>query len=244
MTALVRSELLKLRTTRTALGIGIGMLALVLLITLATGLASDTEFLSERQNQFQLLASGSIAAAFAAILGIMAMTTEFRHGTIRPTLLATPNRTNVLLAKVAASALTGVALGAIGVGVSFVLGKILLSTRDVPSALSGSDVALVLLGTLASAALWGAFGAGLGAILRSQVGAIVGLLIWVLFLEHILFALFPDEGKYLPGQASNALTQIEASNQLSVAAGTLVFVAYVAAAAVAGAYLTERRDVS
>jgi ABC-2 type transport system permease protein len=244
VTALLRSELLKVRSTRTALGIALGMIALVVLISLVTGFASSKESLSHRQDQFQLLATGSLSSAFAAIVGLMSMTTEFRHGTIRPTFLATPARTNVLIAKILSSAIVGAVFGAVGLAVSYALGKIALSTRGIPNGLHSGDLRLVIVGTIASAAMWGAFGAGLGAAIRNQVAAIVGILVWVLFVENIVFGLLPSVGRWLPGEASNALTQIETEHQLSVTAGTLLFLAYIVGAAFLGAVVTERRDVS
>jgi ABC-2 type transport system permease protein len=244
VTALVHSEVFKLRTTRTTLSIALGMVALIVLISLVTGLASDKLSLAGRKDQFQLLASGSLAAAFAAIVGLMAMTTEFRHGTIRPTLLATPKRTNVLIAKILASAIVGAAFGIVGILISYVRGKIVLSARGIHGALDTHDLVLLFGGTILASALWGAFGAGLGAAIRNQVGAIVGLLVWVLFVENIVFGLVPKVGRWFPGEASNALTQIDTQHQLAVLPGTLIFLAYVLAAALVGAFVTERRDVS
>ena len=37
--------------------------------------------------------------AFTLLLGILAVTSEFRHGTITPSLLVVPNRTTLMLAK-------------------------------------------------------------------------------------------------------------------------------------------------
>jgi ABC-type transport system involved in multi-copper enzyme maturation permease subunit len=242
--AVLRSELLKLRTTRTMLGLVAGMTALIVLVTVLNGWATEESFLWERKNQFQLLANGSIASAFAGIAGLMAMSTEFRHGTIRSTLLATPRRLRVLWAKVVVCTLLGAVLGAFGVLLSFGIGRIALSTRDVPSALSGRDTVLVFAGAIAASALWGMFGTVVGAAVRNQVLAIVGLLIWVLFVENILFALVPSVGRYFPATAANVLTQIETPHQLSVAQGTALFVGYVAVAAIAAVLVTERRDVA
>ena len=80
--------------------------------------------------------------------------------------------------------------------------------------------------------------------MRNQVEAIVGLLIWSLLVESILFALVPSVGRYLPGRASSVLTEIATPHQLPVTAGVLLFVGYVALAAVAGTVVTARRDVS
>ncbi len=243
MIALVRSELVKLRTTKTAFGLLLGMVGLIVLFTLLNGLVTHGDFLIQRKNQFQLLANGSIASAFAAILGLMSMTTEIRHGTMRTTFLATPRRTPVLVAKLVATTIFGAALGTFGILLSFAIGKICLSARGVPSTLSSGDVRLVIVGAIAASALWGAIGVGVGAIVRNQVGAIVGGLIWVLFAESLLFALVPSVGRYLPATALNALTQIETPHQLPVAAGVLLFCGYLAAALVGGAVVTDRRDV-
>ena len=243
MTALVRSELLKLRTTRTAFGLIVGMVGVIVLFTLLGGLLPHEEALLGRKDQWQVYSNGSIASAFAAILGLMSMTTELRHGTIRPTMLAEPRRTRVLLAKLFATTVFGAALGAVGIALSFAIARLCLSGRGIPSALTGGDVRLLILGAISAAALWGALGVALGAVIRNQVGAIVGALFWVLFAESILFALVPSIGRYLPGTALNVLTQIETSHQLPIVAGVFVFCAYLAVAVVAAAFVTERRDV-
>jgi uncharacterized membrane protein len=110
--------------------------------------------------------------------------------------------------------------------------------------LSSSDVRLVLVGSVAVSALWGALGVGLGAVIRNQAAALVGALMWVLLAESILFALVPSVGRFLPATAANVLTQIDVEHQLPIVAGVLVFCLYVAAAAAAGAVVTARRDVA
>jgi ABC-2 type transport system permease protein len=244
VTALIRSELLKLRTTRTALVLIAGMVALIVLFTLLSGLATDESFLLFRKNQFQVLANGSIASAFAAVLGVLSLTTEVRHGTIRSTFLVEPRKWRVLVAKLVALTIFAVFLGTVGIGLSYAIGKICLDARNEPWLLSGSDVALLLGGAVAATVLWGAFALGIGAIVRNQVGAIVGLLIWSLLVESILFALVPSVGRYLPGRASSVLTEIETAHQLPVIAGVLLFLGYVTLAVVAGTVVTARRDVS
>jgi hypothetical protein len=241
--ALLRSELLKLRTTRTALGLVVGMVAMVVLFSILGGLLPDEPNLLLRNDQFRLLENGSVASAFAAILGLMSMTTELRHGTIRTTMLAAPRRMHVLVAKLVSATIFGAGLGAIAIGLSFTIGKICLHERGISSTLMPGDTRLIILGAIGSAALWGAFGVGLGAIIRNQVGAIVGSLIWVLVAEGLLFALVPSVGRYLPGSALNVLTQIETKHQLPIVAGVLVFCGYLLAATLAGVLVTERRDV-
>ncbi|HZQ15470.1 MAG TPA: hypothetical protein VFA82_01730 [Gaiellaceae bacterium] len=244
MTALVRAELFKLRTTRTSLAIVLSLVGLVVLVVLLSGLVEDAAPLGERQTQFQLLANGSIASAFAALVGVLSLTTEFRHGTIKPTFLAEPRRGRVLAAKLVACTTAGAVLGAGGVALSFGLGRLTMSVRGIPLVLDHRDLALALGGSVAVSALWGALGLGIGAVVRNQVGAIVGLLVWSLLVESILFGLVPSVGRWLPGQAGNALVQVEVPHLLGVLPGALVLLGYAAAAALAGAAVTVRRDAA
>jgi hypothetical protein len=94
MTAQLRSELLKQRTTRTNLVLLLWMVGLVVLVVLLHVLSFGVDELSRHDNQLKIAGLGtSIGALFASLLGAMSITGEIRHGTIRPTFLATPRRT-------------------------------------------------------------------------------------------------------------------------------------------------------
>ena len=107
MIAQTKAELLKLRSTRTTIGIVLGMIALVILFSLLSGLLTKTRDLTSVEDQRGLLSVGSLAGVFSALAGIMLITSEYRHGTIRPTFLFTPRRSRVLSAKLVAGLLVG-----------------------------------------------------------------------------------------------------------------------------------------
>ena len=98
MIAQLRAELLKVRSTRTTLGLLLGMVALILLFVLLTGLLTSAISLSTAENQRQLIGIGSLAGVFAALAGVLLVTSEYRYGTIRPTILFNPVRSHVLAA--------------------------------------------------------------------------------------------------------------------------------------------------
>jgi len=127
-----------------------------------------------------------LGTLFAALLGAMSITGEFRHGTIRPTFLTTPRRGRVVAAKVWASMLIGVAFGLIAAAVAAGVGSAALAARGVKIQLDGGDYALLLAGGAAAAGLWAAIGVGLGAVVRNQVPTVVGLCAWLLFVEGLL----------------------------------------------------------
>jgi ABC-2 type transport system permease protein len=54
------------------------------------------------------------------------------------------------------------------------------------------------------AALWGVLGAGLSALLQSQVGAIVVAFVWFLIAEPLIGARFDHFADYLPGGRSTS----------------------------------------
>ena len=243
MNAQVKAELLKIRSTRTMLGLVAGMIALVLLFVLLTGLLSSADLLAGKSTQGDLLGFGGVAGLFAALAGLLAVTSEYRHGTVRPTFLFTPRWSRVLGAKLAASMLTGLAFGVVGELLGFGVGYAILAGRGVPYAFNGGQTALLLGGTVAGVVLWGGLGVGLGAIVRNQIVGVIALLAWGFVVENLVFAFAPSVGRFGPEQASNALTGLTASHLLTPAVGGLVLIAWTGALFAVGTALTVRRDV-
>ena len=239
MIAQARAELLKIRTTRTTIGIVLGMVALVLLFSLLSGLLTKAPSLTSTEDQRGLLSVGSLAGVFSALAGIMLVTSEYRHGTIRPTFLVTPRRSRVVDAKLAAGLLAGVLFGVVGEGLGFAIGYACLAGR-----LNGGQTTLLVLGTLAGVALWGALGVGVGMAVRNQVGAIIGLLAWGFVAENLLFAFVPSVGRFAPAHASDALIGLTTKHLLPAGAGGATLLAWAIAFAIAAAALAARRDVT
>lgn len=244
MIAQTNAELLKLRSTRTTVGLVFGMLALVILFGLLAGLLTHAGSLTTPEDQRGVLAVGGLAGVFSALAGVLLVTGEYRFGTIKPTFLFTPRRSQVIGAKLVAGVLAGIAFGVVGEGLGFAIGYVCLDARGIPLALHSGAITLVLLGTVAAVALWGAIGVGVAAIVRNQIGTIVGLLAWGFIVENLLFAFVPSVGRLTPGEAENALAGFTTNHLLSAAAGGAVLVAWVVILALAGLALTARRDVS
>ncbi|HUY98929.1 MAG TPA: hypothetical protein VMU89_01170 [Thermomicrobiaceae bacterium] len=244
MIAQIRAELLKIRTTRTTSGLLLGMVALILLFTLLTGLLTHPSGLASTEDQRQLLSLGSLGAVFAALAGVLLVTSEYRYGTIRPTFLFNPERAHVLTAKVVAGALTGIAFGVLGEAIGWAVGLAILGGRGITVVLGGGDVLLLTLGGLAGAALWGAIGAGLGAIVHSQVGGLITLLAWGFVVDTLLFSLVPSVGRFMPPRAQDALMGLRVPHLLSPGAGAITLVAWAGALAVFGIALSVRQDIN
>ncbi|HEY3925806.1 MAG TPA: hypothetical protein VGL75_14680, partial [Acidothermaceae bacterium] len=100
------------------------------------------------------------------------------------------------------------------------------------------------LGGLVGAALWGAIGAGLGAIVHSQVGSIITLLAVGLVVDNILFGLVPAVGRFTPTRASDALMGVHVDHLLSPSVGATTLIAWAVALGVVGIALSVRQDIN
>jgi hypothetical protein len=253
MSALVRAELLKLRTVQLPRWLLVATLALVALGVAVTVLTAGAEGAPFRLEDPRLLATAVGAASggnvLLLVLGVLMLTQEFRFGTATPSFLVTPRRSRVLLAKLAAVALAGVAFAVLSALLALALAAALLAAR-------GGEVAIdrtvleVLAGVVLVLVLYGPIGIGIGALVRNQIAAVVLSLVWIFLAEALLIALLPDVGRWTPGGATNAVLQLGSTPLaggdalLPAWGGALLLVAYAAAFSVAGAALTLRRDLT
>jgi ABC-2 type transport system permease protein len=247
MNAALGAELFKQRSTRTVLGLLAAMVALVLLVVLLHGLGLGAADFDTASNQLTILFgwAGVFGALFAGLLGAMSVTSEIRYGTIRTTLLVNPDRRQVLRAKTIVSVSIGFAFGLVAGALVAGIGTAALNARGIDVRLDGGDYVRIVVGSALAAAMWGAIGVAVGAIVRSQVPALVGLVVWLLLIENLLvgdIAGVGAVGRYLPGAAGKAISGQQANSLLSPMAGSIVLALYAIAATVSGSIAIERRD--
>jgi ABC-2 type transport system permease protein len=247
MTRLVGAEVFKLRTTRTFYGLVIGALGLVLLIVI---LACATAGKSDITLRDAIGISG-FAQVFALLLGIIAVTAEFRHGTVTPSLLVVPDRVKLTLAKLGAALIVGLVLGLVATGLAALIGGLILNARDIPNPLSGSDVTKMVIGGTIATALYAALGVGIGAVVRNQVGAVVGSLVYLFVLENLLMIAKPlrdPVAKYGFGGVGNGLTGTGDPTAdhppLDQVPAGLLLALYCAIFLVIGIVLMKKRDIT
>jgi len=245
---LLWSEFLKLRTApRTTLGLTLGLLAITALGAASIASSASGEF-SSNFAVWDLMDLVSISVVFTLILGILIVTWEYRHGTITPTFLAAPKRERVMAAKLFTALVAGAVLAALCLGLALAIAALWLGGLDSEGGqweLAGR--------ILLAAALWCAFGLGIGAAIQSQVGTIVSALIWFLLVENILSVIPRVEriSDYLPGSAIDRFISTEAlrdepgivSSAYGLWGAALLATAYVVGALVVGTVLVQRRDV-
>jgi ABC-2 type transport system permease protein len=245
MNRALAAELFKLRTTRTNWGVLLGALSLVLIISLVAALAGDFR---STDTGLDLLQISGLVQLFALVIGILSVATEYRHGTITPSLLTIPNRTQLILAKLIAALVLGVVLGLVATALCAAIALPILSSRGVDTGGGSGDVIKEIVGNAAACGLFAAIGVGLGGLLRNQVGAIIGALGWLFLIEPLIGIIpgFSDViSKWFPsGAADETSGWSDVDNPLGQVSAALVLAVYAAAFVAAGLAMVRRRDVS
>jgi ABC-2 type transport system permease protein len=249
MNHLVHTELIKQRTSRTFVAGTMAVPAVAALITLAilsaAGKQGNDPLGPETLTQVIGGPTGVITV-IAVLLGMLGMAGEYRHHTITTTFLATPRRSDVLIAKLIAHSLTGALIGLLSLSTSIAIAVPWLATSGVDVDLDG-DGLRVAFGLLASTALFGALGVSIGALVRNQTTAAAMVLVWLLAIEGLIGDLVHDADfvNWLPAAAGRAIVDASSGGDgLPRAVAVAVFTLYVAAFAAASAWLTLRRDIT
>lgn len=244
MSALLSAELLKLRTTRTfatLIGVGVALSLLVVVLT-----ASPANHFAE--HDVRALFAGDFTGLIILVLGVMGMAGEWHHRTITSSVLAAPDRLRLLAAKTISYTVAGAVVSLIVTVTIMIVGSIILSTRD-ETTLDVLQLLDVMWRNLVTAAFLGALGVCVGALLRNQVAAIVGVLIVAFVVEPALIGLVPEVGRFAPiGGAPSGLVGADFNGNgddlLSPAIAGLVMVGWLAGLFAIAAALLHRRDLT
>ncbi|GHE10399.1 ABC transporter permease [Klenkia taihuensis] len=181
----------------------------------------------------------------AVVLGVIGTTQEYRHRTATPTFLVTPRRGRVVVAKLLAYAVVGLVLAVAAVAATVLVATVYGGARGGAPDWTGDTVGTLLRSGLA-VVVYTVIGVGAGALVRNQVGAVVGSLVYLFVVEGIIASVpaTADAYRWLPGGALAALTgDGRGTDLLGTWEGGLLLLGYGLVAAVLGAVLAVRRDV-
>jgi ABC-2 type transport system permease protein len=248
MNRVIRTELLKQRTLRT-FRVGVALAPLVAgLVTVAIFSAAGRDGNAPLSSASLVESIGgpvSIITVIAVVLGVLGMAGEYRHQTITTTFLATPRRRRVVMAKLAAHAITGALIGALSLVVSVAVAVSWLNARGIAVHID-DDVIRVAAGVIGSSALYGALGVSIAALIRNQTAACAAVLVWLMAVEGIVGDVFHGSAfvHWLPAAAAHVIAHGARVGGPSVPMAAAVFTAYVAAFAAAATRITLQRDVT
>ncbi|MEV4776405.1 ABC transporter permease [Microbacterium sp. LWH12-1.2] len=206
-----------------------------------------------------LLSLTSVLLFVPALIGTVAITSEYRHRTVGTTFLLAPRRVGVVLAKLVVYALFGLAYGVIASAsaAAAVAGGAALHGETL--GMPWSELVPLLVRLALAAAIYMIIGVAIGALARHQLIAIGVTLGYFYVLEYVLM-LIPGVNTvypFLPGGATAALTDFTflrdaLSAELPAAAppagltplgGGIVLLAYAAVAIIVAIAAPLRRDL-
>jgi ABC-2 type transport system permease protein len=250
---LIRSELRKLFTTQVWFWMLIGSLALAALSVVGTILTDGSDGnpaprLTTVEGQRNLFGSGAAGTIFICVLGIIGITSEYRHLTATPTFLITPVRAKVIAAKLISYAVLGVGYALCNIVLVIAMVLPWLSAKDIDVSITGNGIPMVFLATLVATAIYGILGIGIGALIRNQIAAVSITLVYLFVIESLL-SVIPGvkEGyRFFPGAAGQAVVQAVNTNAtlLEPWQGGLLLAGYGVLFAALATRLTVRRDVT
>ena len=247
MKSLVRAELLKQRTTPAFLATFAAVPLIAVLVILAVYGAAGRQGndpLGPESLVHAVGAPASVTTMLALLLGVVGMAGEYRHKTITTTLLAAPRRRQVVVAKIAAHALTAAAMAVVTVAVTLAVAVPWLVRAGVPLT-EGGEAAGAALALVTSSVIHAGLGVAAGTLLRNQTAAVGVVIAWVFKGEDLLGALpgLSGVGDWLPTTLADGLVRA-GSGTPSPWLATAVLVAYVGGLAALGARLSLNRDVT
>ena len=260
----IRCEILKLRTVWSTWVIMLIATAASALLGLVVGFAPRRRAVESfafpvrgTVRWFDLvLSTMTICVDLALVLGVIAITGEYRHKTVTSTFLSEPRRGKVVGAKLFTGAWGGALVAVAGGAGALVLGFGLVAGGFGNTSRMLTEFRHVFPGVLAASFLFAVYGLGLGALLKNQVVALVVGLGASAVVEPIIVAVDPSVGRWLPDQAASALESVTArargggffttpgTHLVTWWEGALVLVAYGVVLSVAGAFTTLRADVT
>ncbi|WP_433436731.1 ABC transporter permease subunit [Nonomuraea sp. CA-141351] len=245
MTDILRSEWTKIRSVRSTVWTlavtALLMLGIATLISASAKGSADGPIPADAA-----IAMGLIGTMFASLsmatLGVLVISSEYRTGGIRTSLMAVPKRMSLLTGKIVVFTAVSLVVCTVASAASLLVG--LTITRP-PSLETGAVVQAVVGGGLYLTAC-GLFGLGLGAVIRHTPGAIVSAIAMMLVLPQMTTMLPGQWGKtvsdYFTTNAGSQIVMHQGSNSLGPWSGFGVYLAWIAVAMIAGAVLMQKRD--
>jgi ABC-2 type transport system permease protein len=265
MIAIIRAEWLKMRTTAVPwvlAGIALIINGLLILVYFVghgdgggggngggSGTFGFPNYPHTTQQLRNLLGSGFAGYILALLLGVLCVTTEFRHKTVTTSLLVTPQRPQFIGGKLITSAILGAGLAVLMLVGTLLGGGLTLSVQGGSFGDLLRQVPAVAPGMILVFALFAILGVGVGAVLTNQVAAIIVSLGWFIILEGILVSLFHSLEKWVPTGAAAAASNLTRGmgsrfGLFNWWEGALLMLGYGLFFAALGSVILTQRDIS
>ena len=254
----LRSEFTKLRSVRSTYWTLLAMVVVSVGIgaAISGGVSANWSQMSPGDRatfdatQVSLFAFFQLGQLVLAVLGALAITSEYSTGMIRTSLTAQPRRGVVYAAKAMVFTAVALVVSLVTSFIAFFLGQALLSSTGASATLSDPNVLRAIIGSALFVTVVGLIAFAIGAIVRHTAGAIT-IVIAVMFVIPIITNFLPqnwhdDIVRFMPDSAGRVVSVTVAGNEFphlwSAWPQFAVTVIYAAVLLGVGGYLFRRRD--
>lgn len=240
MTAIVRAQIVGMRTLRMTYAVPAALIALIAFVTAGTFLeAGGRDLTSPEQLREPVMAGlGIFVAVGLALLAAARMAGEYRYRTITPRSLAAPRRTALFGSAILVYGAFALAVGTVAAAVAIGIAQPMASAKHLTLGLTVADVAAGLLAVL----LFTVIGLSVAVIVRSQPATVL-LLVGAFFAERLLSLALGQLTAYLPYSLLTPLLGLQGATVSRTTAALTLTGITLALAAVASVVIT-RRDVT
>ena len=244
MSTIVRSELRKLRYTRSLLGLAAaGVLISVAAATVLMTWIDASEIANRLSAHGPLRFGATNLGLILVVFGARVFADETQHRTLSPTFLSTPDRTKVLAAKSLVAAVVALVVCVTVWAAVLPVTAFAVSARDLVMTVDTADTAALFVRATTAMVLLTLLAVGLAAAIRNRTVVLVASIVWIALAEDIVGAVLRI-GEYLPSATVSSLVRGGGSaDGLGAAASAGVLACWTAAAYLA-AVISLRRDVS
>jgi ABC-2 type transport system permease protein len=269
---LLRSERIKLMSTNIWWLLSLGVIVTTGLALLVNIGMADSDLTSPdtpataqavADEAANIFTSGQyFGGLFVMLLGILLITNEYYHQTATMTFLATPRRTYVIIGKFVTAVLAATVVWVVTTALDLGFGSIFFADTGFANHLGDWTVQRAIVINLLMFVLWSVFGIGIGAFLRSQIGATVtatllytigayaALLVFAVIRVYVITTDAVFQGLVIV--PSIAAQVAEGSKDVTIPrgqipswwVGVLVMLSYGLGMGVVGTVILRRRDVS
>ncbi|MCA2227356.1 ABC transporter permease subunit [Nonomuraea aurantiaca] len=256
--SVLASEWLKVRTVRSSyLMLGLSLGGILMGVAVAWAAVGMYDSATPAQQAHSAIADLEevvlmVPQLCMGVLGVLTITSEYTTGLIRTSLAIVPRRWPVLVGKSAIVGLLGLVIGPVVVFGTYVAARWMIGDRFGGSYTAPFlDRLPTLLTSSLTVAVFALLGLGLGATLRSAVGAIT-ILVGLVYVIPIIVGNLPEPWSERLGSVmivalpreitGDDLTHSVYGSLLPPAAAAVVLIAYAVLPLLLGAWLIHRKD--
>lgn len=180
-----------------------------------------------------------------AVLAALLVTSEYRSGQIKTTLLSVPKRVPALVSKATIIAAVSFLIGVVSSSIGFAIAPAILAGGGYSYPLEAADAIRLILGSGLYLATLSVIGIAIGALIRNVVASVLTTIVFLIIVP-VIPQMFSEYGteitRFFPIQAGSLLLAPHGTDPMGPWGGYLVLLIWTVVLFIAAAITLKRRD--